>query len=172
MAIRDELIIGKDAFVELSYVDSNVQTSLVRVAMVRAQDNYIEPILGTILYKKILADIQANTLTGLYETLVNDYVVKYLVPMIEVGLMPHLNVEQRNKAVGTSSDETITSADDKRVYSLIRTTEKEAQVYKRRLVAWLCDNADSLPEYTEATDTAEEISPDKDSGSTLNISFL
>ncbi len=174
MSIRDKQIIGKDAFVELSYVDSNVQTSIVRVAIIRTQDNAIEPVLGTPLYKKILQDIKDDTLTGVYETLVNDYVIRYLVPMIEIELAPHINWEMRNKSVGTSSDETIAAGDQTSVYSLVEQVRKSTHRYKDRLIGYLCDqsSAGNLPEYKQAIVDSEETPPDREVGSTLGWSFL
>ena len=67
MSVRDQQIFGKDVFTQLSYVDSNVQASLLRVAIIRTQDNTIEPILGTPLYKKILSDIQDKDLIHIIE---------------------------------------------------------------------------------------------------------
>jgi hypothetical protein len=174
MPINNDYILKKDAFSELSYADGNVVTSIYRVAAKRAQDNSIEPLLGTPLYKKILADIQARTVAGVYETLIDEYIIPYLVTTIEIEMAPHLNWQIRNKAVGTSSDDTITATDERGLYSLTDQIRKSGQVYKRRLVAYLCDQytAGNLPEYGEATTDKEEISPDKDSGDTLNWSFI
>jgi len=172
MAVRNDYILKKDAFVELSYVDSNIQTSLYKVAAKRAQDNSIEPILGTPLYKKILADIQSGSMAGIYVTLTDDYIIPYLVTTTEIELAPHLNWEMRNKAVGTSSDDTITATDERGLYSLTDQIRKSGQVYKRRLVAYLCDNSADMAEYTADTSDKEELSPDKNEGNTLNWSFI
>jgi len=172
MAIQYELLIGVDALKELSFIDTNVDAHLVAIAILRTQDNEIEPVLGTPLFKKLLADVAAQNVSGYYETLLNDYVVKYLVPLVEIALAPHLNWEIRNKAVGTSSDATITAGDQRSVYGITETINKEAQPYKRRLVGWLCDNADNLPEYTEGTTDKEEIAPDHDTGSSLDWGFI
>lgn len=172
MSVREKMMIGVDSLKELSYIDSNTDTKTCTVAIVRTQDNYIEPILGTPLFKKLLEDINNEDVTGIYQTLLDDYVIKYLVPMVEVALAPHINWQIRNKAVGSSSDEDITAGTEQSVYSLTATIRKEAQVYKRRLVGYLCDNSENIPEYNEATSDAEEISPDKDAGSTLNMGFI
>ena len=92
---------------------------------------------GTLLGQDV---VDNETVTGVYETLLDSYVIKYLVPMVEIELAPHLNVEMRNKAVGKSSDETINAGTDSEVYSLGESIRKSAQVYPIFLQQWRCFN--------------------------------
>lgn len=174
MAVRDKLIIGTDALTELSYIDTNVDEQLLVISIIRSQDNHIEPILGTPLFKKILSDINSDSLTGTYETLVDEYIVKYLTCMVEMTVIPHINWEIRNKAVGSSSDDTITATDERGAFGLIELIRKEAATYKRRLLGYLCDEYEdgNLPEYGQGLVDKEEIAPNKEEGNTANIKFL
>ena len=100
--------------------------------------------------------------------------MRYMVPLVEIELAPHLNWELRNKAVGTSSDETITAGDEKAVYSLMKQINLSTHRYKDRLIGYLCDQykAGNLPEYKQPIVDAEEIRPDGEVGNTLGWSFL
>ncbi len=64
---KNILLISETILKERTKLHSNVDPKLLFPDIKVAQDMYIEPLLGTALYNKILDDINAGTLTGAYK---------------------------------------------------------------------------------------------------------
>ena len=71
---------SKALFIDNSYLLSNtalngsVDQDLIRPILIMQQDKQILPFLGTDLYNKLKNDIIAGTVSGVYQTLLEDYI--------------------------------------------------------------------------------------------------
>ena len=139
------LFITPDELAKTTILGGNVDRDKYTFSILNVQITVIERLLGTYLYNKIVADIENNTLTGLYATLYNDYVkpiTKYesCAEYIEVasfmlnngGLFRH-----------TADNSETVSKDD--TYNLSQKYHGLAQMYVERFEKWICKNP--LPEY-------------------------
>ena len=68
------LFISPERLVAETVIGGNVDQDNYIFAISNTQITVIEPLLGSDLYDLILAGAEANTLTGLYQTLYTDYV--------------------------------------------------------------------------------------------------
>ena len=68
---------------KLGLIHSNTDTKLLAVAIKRSQDMYIQPALGTPLYKALLDRVETSTWTQDYLDLMNDYVIPCLVAFVD-----------------------------------------------------------------------------------------
>ncbi len=68
------LFITPEELIQGTIIGGNVDVDKYITSVANAQIQVIEPLLGTELYDKIKLDAQNDTLTGLYETLYNDFV--------------------------------------------------------------------------------------------------
>ena len=150
---------------ESSFIHQNVEDTIVKVGMKLVQDLYFEKIFGTPLYNKIIALIEAGTISGTdYETLMDDYVLPCYFSYCAYELAPHVNTEIRNKAVGKSGDSDISPATETELEYLRNQLRGQAQKYEARLIGHLCDSveADTYPEYSDYdADKKEQVSPQK-----------
>lgn len=134
------LFIKPSELAETTILGGNVDVDKYTFSILNVQRTVIEPLLGTILYDKIVSDITKNTLTGLYEVLYNDYIkpiTKYqsAAEYIEVssymltngGLFKH----QADNSEVVSKDEAQFLAG--KYHSL-------SQMYVQRLEKWFCKN--------------------------------
>jgi len=62
---------------EFTDMNNNVDSKLIVNAIRESQDIDLQRLLGTLLYDKILSDVQSNTLTGAYQSLVDDYIQNF-----------------------------------------------------------------------------------------------
>jgi len=154
-----------------SFVNGNVEDSIVKVAMQRVQRNNIEPLLGTALYNRILDDIKNDDLAGDYEVLLDEYILPVFIAYCEHKIAPHVNTEIRNKAVGKSGDNDITPATDGELGRLRGHFLNDAKVLELKLVGYLKQNADLFAEYTTGNDGADKIKP-TGGGNYGNVTFL
>ena len=75
MPIPSEILfINKEYLTKYTQLNEAVDTNLIRPAVYLAQDKYIQLWLGTDLFNKLKTEIQNNTLSGDYETLLNNYI--------------------------------------------------------------------------------------------------
>ena len=73
------LIISEEKLREFTDINDNLDSKLLMNAVREAQDIYLQRLTGTTLYEYILAEIDANTLTGNYKTLVDDFIQPFLI---------------------------------------------------------------------------------------------
>jgi hypothetical protein len=128
----------------------NVDPDKYIVNIAFAQLSVIEPLLGTELYDKILADFVADTLTGDYETLFTEYVQpitkhEALAEYIEVS--PFM-IDNGGAYKHTAENREVLSKDD--LYTLSAKYHNLAQLYIGRFNKWICKNM--LTEYKRYQD--------------------
>lgn len=135
----------------LTQLNGAVEDAVMIPAIILAQDKYLQQYLGTDLLNKLKADIQTDSVTGVYATLLDSYVRKATVWWSMVELVPNLYVKLDNGGlvVRVSDDTTSISPDD--LHREIENARQNAQFYTTRLVEYLCANISSFPEYTSNT---------------------
>src|SRR6056297_1949834 len=84
MSIVRKYFINIDSLKELSLIENNTESEKISVMLNRVQKTSLEPVLGTPLFKKLLEDIDNETLSGIYETLVNEYIIDFLIVCCEL----------------------------------------------------------------------------------------
>jgi len=135
---------------ELSLIHENVENELLRVVLKRSQDMYIEPVIGTAQYNRLLQGVEDNDLTALELTLVNDYIVIVLVIAAELRLADPVTTEIRNIGVGVVTEQNYTANTSSQMERTKDMTYKDLTFYKNRLKRYLCENSSSYPLF-EAT---------------------
>ena len=68
------LFIQPQEMTKTTVLGGNVDIDKYQFCITNAQISVIEPLLGTLLYDKIISDIEGSTLAGLYLTLFNEFV--------------------------------------------------------------------------------------------------
>lgn len=161
------------------FIHGNVEDKVLSVLIHRVQHNTIRPILGGVLYKKLLDDVEAynngnspsTPIPANYDTLLNDYVVPCLIPYVEMRATTHLNWKIRNKSVGTANDEHIRSSNRQETKDLVNELETDAIERRNELIKYLCDNTDLFPEYLECNNV--DVKPEgMDSSAGDNFLFV
>jgi hypothetical protein len=138
-------------------VGGSVDDDLIRPYVYMAQQRWILPVLGTKLYDKISDDIDAGTVTGVYETLLNDYIIPSTVQYSFVQLVPFLRLRFVNNAVVVMNSEQSTAATYDDLKPLMDQALDMATFYRERLIDYICNNSADYPEYT--TNTGADLSP-------------
>lgn len=143
MAIR--LFITPQEIQQTTIMGGNVDIDNFQFCIDSVQITVIEPLLGTELYDKIVSDFTADTLTGNYLTLFNEYVkpiTKY------ESTAQYINIAQyklTNGGIFKHSPENSEVVPKDEVQSIASVYHNNAQVYVQRFNKWICKNA--IPEY-------------------------
>ena len=132
---------------QYGFTNTNIDVKKLRVISYRAQFTLIRSVLGTTLYDKIVTEITAGTLTGIYQTLMDDYVVDTLVAWCDYKATFHTTNQIMNKTTGKNSDEHIDSNDLDDNNALRNTLRADAKQFESDMIGWLQDNRNNIPEY-------------------------
>ena len=158
MAIAPEILFINEEFLKkYTQLNEAVDTNLIRPAIYLAQDKYITLWLGTNLSNKIKDDIFNNTLAGVYETLLNEYIVKPTAWWTMVELYPMLMYKHDNGNLVTRQSENTPAISPGELSALRDMARENANYYTQMLVDYLCANSGSYPEYS--TNTSPEKTP-------------
>ena len=152
MAIQHTLYISATRLKKDTAIGGSVDDNIIMPYILLAQDMNILPVIGTDLDTKLKSDIQAGTLTGAYQTLVEDYIQVALVQFSFTQLVPYLRLRFVNNAVVVmGATEQSSSATYEDLKPLMDTAENAGEFYRQRLIDYLRNNTSSFPEYSSNT---------------------
>lgn len=124
-----------------------------------AQKIFIEQALGTDLYNKVAAEITANTLSGNYKILVDDYLQDCLIHFATWQAIPFLayKIEEGNIYSKTSESGVALSREELQDYR--DSCKNTAEFYLKRCVDYLVANSSLFPEYS--TNSGADMKPSR-----------
>ena len=94
-----------------SIFDGNIDADKIIQFIEVAQDTEIQTYLGTKLYDKLQADIIADTLSGNYKTLVDDYINPMLIWYTQAAYIPYAAYQISNGGIYKHNSENSTAVD-------------------------------------------------------------
>ncbi len=142
------LFISEARLKKLTAVHDNVTPEELTPFVVQAQDIYIQDVLGTTFYQSLKSKIEANTVSGYYSTLLNDYIAPTLANYAVYLAFPSLNYKIMNKAVMTPTSEESSVVDLTSIKYVRGSILDTAQFYSERTREYIIDNQIQFPEYT------------------------
>ena len=128
-------------------IQDNVDDSLLKPYIQKSQFTHIQQILGTDLYNKILADVQAGTITGNYKTLLDDYIQPALIEYAFYEVLPFISLKISNKTIGRGTAEYLAEGDLADLKYLRQTVLDVAQFQGQRIVGYVKQYSNLFPEY-------------------------
>jgi hypothetical protein len=158
MALDAEvLFVNPDYMKRLTNLNGSIEDAYLVPSIILAQDKYVQQYLGTALFDKLKDEVEAGTLTGVYETLLDKYVRKATLWWTMVELLPSLYIKMDNGSlvIRTGDNTSTISPDD--LHREIERSRQNANHYTYRLYRFLCNNTSDYPEYT--TNQFEDIPP-------------
>jgi predicted glycosyl hydrolase (DUF1957 family) len=145
------LFCNEDKLKSSTALNYNVDTAFLLPFLKIAQDKHMQVILGTDLYEKIendIAGVGGASLTGVYKTLVDDYIQDAIIHYALIEALPFISFQIKNGTVTQKNSENGTAATKEDLNWLIQKERDTAEFYGQRIVDYLCDNSSSFPEYT------------------------
>jgi len=136
-------------------LSGNTDTDKYLFCILNTQLTTIEPLLGSELYDKIISDIEAETLTGLYLELYTDFIKpitknEALAQYIEIA-----SYMVDNAGIYKRSGENVEVVDKDEVQYLSGKYKSLAQMYVTRFEKWICKNP--LLEYKTIQDEVNAL---------------
>ncbi len=138
-------------------LNNSVDTELIRNCIRTAQDYRLQSIIGTVLYDKLISDIDSSSLSGYYQTLVDDYIQDFLLYAVYYETLEEIYLRPRNNGLlkpngGESSDPV-----DKDLYDMKRqSVENKMTYYAERLTNYIIEEESNFPELNEGNKLYEQ----------------
>lgn len=144
-----ELLIDLDTLKSLSLIHGNVENDILTNSLIRSQDMVLQPIIGSSLYKRLLAGVLANDLTVLENTLIDDYIAQVISIAVEIRTIDVASKEIRNVGYAQSSDASFQIDNDNGKERGKDISNKDLEFYKDRLRLYLDEKRLLYPLYDQ-----------------------
>lgn len=135
-----------------SAFNANLDDEYLQPAIEEAQSVYLREILGDRLYNTLANKIDNNTLSGIYKTLVDNYIKPFLRYEVQSVVCIPLNYKQRNAGIINQYDQGFSTTTVKDTMYIAEHYQSKAEFYANRLTTFLQKNASSIPEYVYSCD--------------------
>jgi len=135
---------------EFTDMNNNVDSKLIVNAIRESQDIDLQRLLGTLLYDKILSDVQSNTLTGAYQSLVDDYIQNFLLYATYYYTLENIYMRPRNNGLLTPTGGDNSETVDRSMYNVKRqSVQNKREFYAEKLTDYLIENQNTYPEISQ-----------------------
>ena len=152
------LFISENRLKDSTAIGGNVDVEYILPYIKVAQKKYIETKLGTDLFTKLQADITAGSLSGAYQTLVDDYIQDALTHWSFYECLPFLRYKIMNNNVVQKTAENSQALTTEEAQQLREEIRNTAEFYTERLIDYIKNNTASYPEYS--SNSGADVSPD------------
>ena len=136
-------------------IQDNFDPTYLKGVIVIAQDLYLQPALGTKLYKAILSKVQEGTVSGMYKTLLDDYIQPFLIQRVLSDVQVSVFAKFRNAGMVQSQDTQTAQLSRSDVEYIRNYYDKQAVFYQNRMTDYLTANAASFPEWLHTDSVAD-----------------
>ena len=151
------LFISEQKLKDTTSVNQSVDVEYLLGSIRTAQKKYIETKLGTDLFEALQTKITAGSLSGAYETLVEDYIGDSLAWWSLYEAMPFLRYKINNNNIVSMTSDNSDTLSREEAQDLREECRNTAEFYTERLIDYIKNNTASFPEYS--TNTGADVTP-------------
>lgn len=157
---RNVKFISVDYLKTNTTIQQNVDENILIPFILRAQEIYLQQLIGSALYDRLKDGVINNNLNSNEDTLLRQYIQPMISEYTFYLALPHINYKLTNKAVSQESSENSNPSGLDEIKFLRNSVLDMAQFYAKRLSKYLCDNDNLFPEYASA-DSDDNLLPNK-----------
>jgi hypothetical protein len=159
--MKTTLFVSRNDIIKRSNLGGGIDPDRLVPSIYVAQQKYVLPTLGTVLYNKLQSDIESGSIANQYKTLLEDYVTDTLVQYTVVEYLPFSIYHIGQAGVLAYQNENMIKPDKRDVDFLLQKSLQSAQYFNERLTDYLIANNPDFPEYWQVTGKSDMIYPDK-----------
>jgi hypothetical protein len=152
------LFISEKFIKDNTALDENIDMKLIRPTIWQCQIQYLQDLLGTLLYQDLLDKIEANTLAGNDLILVDNYVADCLTYWCLYELQIPLLFKFRNKSTSTNQSDYSNPISTKELDRIENRFKSKAEFFSKRLSLYLLANANLYPLFNKSN-AVDEVLP-------------
>lgn len=157
------LLVMPSVVKERTALHTNVDDKLIYPEIKAIQDMVMMPMLGSQLFIKLQNDIAANTLTGVYKTLMDSYLLDAMCWLVVSEVVGSINYQVWNTGVTSTNADKTTNPTLAEINLLKSKYKQRAEHYMKRARLYLLQNSILYPEYRTITGGIDTVFPDKTS---------
>jgi hypothetical protein len=159
--MQNTLLISEAKLKRFTDINNALDVDLISSVIREAQIVHITRLLGSKLYNRIISDVDNDTLSGNYKSLVDDYIQDALLYWAYYESLETIYLRPRNAGLVVPQGGENNAASDIALYDKKRQSVKnKAEYFSERLVDYLCFNTTVFPEYNQNVN--DDIFPDTD----------
>lgn len=157
--MTDSIFITLDYLKANTTIQENVDGATIRPFIVLAMDKYALDILGTTLYNRLIDDVQTNSLSGNYLTLMQVYIQPMLTYYVQYEGLEFFTSQITNKGIVNKNSDNSSTTDEDRIIRMENKLFQNGNYYAQRLIRYLKANRNLFPELTTPDSSCDTISP-------------
>ena len=132
-------------------IDNNVDTALVKNGIREAQDIKLQPIIGTLLYEKLISLVDAGTMgdsaNANYKTLLDSYIQNMLIYAAYWYILDSIYIRSRNNGLLIPDGGESSVAADRSIYNVKRqSVQNKMEFYSNLLTDYIIEEQTLYPE--------------------------
>jgi len=145
--MTEVLFINGDYIKKYSPINGSVEEAYMVSSIYLAQDKWVQPLIGSALLEKLKADVVAGSLSGLYLTLMNDYLRKCLLWYSVYEMLPNMYVKIDNGSLVIRTSDNATTITEQDLEREMSRALANGNFYADRMKYFLCNN--TIDEYLQ-----------------------
>lgn len=149
-------LVSVDRIKKNTFLDNNVSDKIIKLALLKAQDEIMEPTLGTKLYEKLLSGIDEGEMELTYQNLIVQYIWKPLYYAASLFVYRHLVWKETNNGILQGVPANQTGVDVAELNTLRDEAYNSMEFHIQKLQRYLTDNSTDFPEYFELKESGLE----------------
>lgn len=130
-----------------TYVDNNTSDEMIKVAVLDAQEMILQPVLGDLLYEKLIDDTKNQDLSEDYQLLLVNYIWKVMLQATVYKLSYNLLFRLTNSSITKDNNDNAVAISISEINVLIKERELSMSYHIKRLKDHLLVNSTKYPEY-------------------------
>lgn len=151
------LLISENTLKKNSVINNNVDSMYILPAIEYAQDAGLQPLLGTVLYNKVMDLVEDGSISGetSYKYLLDEYITPYLINKVTADIQIPIAYKLRNQGVVQSTSDNTYVPSLKDLQYVVQNYENKATFYANRLSDYLIANHTTFQEYCKINSVAD-----------------
>ena len=137
-----------DKLKERSFLDANIDDKTIKIGLRNAQEQILEPIIGTKLYEKIGLGISQGDLELKYQNLLVQKIWPVLIHATTYMVSRNILFRYTNSSIVKDDNENSRSIERRDLETLRMEEESAYKYHAKKLTAHLRANLSTYPEYT------------------------
>ena len=156
-----KLLILPEVVKQRTTLHTNIDNKLIYPEIKAVQDTHIQPLLGSVLFNKILKDISDGTLACNYLALMDNFIIDCICNYVMSELPEAINYQYWNKGVATKTTDNSQAPTMSDMYAIVSKYKTRAEHYSQACRLYLVQNqAAMFPEYY-AAGGVDRVYPDR-----------
>lgn len=149
------MLISEKTLKSDSLINDNVDPLYIVPAIEIAQEQGLQPILGTLLYTYILQLVSSGNIPADYKKLLDDYITPYLEYKVMSDIQIPLSYKFRNLGMNQNNSEHTYSPSLRDVQYLVEFYDNKAKFYAQRMYEFLRANSSKYPQFCQYQSCAD-----------------